>query len=79
MLVLTQLTRNACAPGPTATEMFFKGKPQELVDTIANGNPFHRIGEPAEIARAIAYLSGEGSSWVNGQILRVNGGMTIGN
>ncbi|CAO2649910.1 Nn.00g012020.m01.CDS01 [Neocucurbitaria sp. VM-36] len=70
---------NAVAPGPTATDLFFQGKPQALVDTIASWNPFKRIGEPAEIARAIAYLSGEGGSWVNGQILRVNGGMTVGN
>ncbi|KAJ4364059.1 hypothetical protein N0V83_009514 [Neocucurbitaria cava] len=69
---------NAVAPGPTATDLFFKGKPQALVDTIASWNPFKRIGEPAEIAKAIAYLSGDGGSWVNGQILRVNGGMTVG-
>jgi 3-oxoacyl-[acyl-carrier protein] reductase len=46
---------------------------------IAGTNPFKRLGQPEEIARAIAYLSGEGGSWVNGQILRVNGGMTVGN
>ncbi|KAF1846323.1 NAD(P)-binding protein [Cucurbitaria berberidis CBS 394.84] len=70
---------NAIAPGPMATDLFFQGKSQELVDTIASGNPFKRLGQPSEIAKAIAYLSGEGGSWVNGQILRVNGGMTVGN
>ncbi|KAF2027735.1 NAD(P)-binding protein [Setomelanomma holmii] len=69
---------NAVSPGPTATELFFQGKDQKLVDMIASSNPFKRIGKPEEIARAIAYLSGEGGSWVNGQILRVNGGMTVG-
>ncbi|OAL45783.1 NAD(P)-binding protein [Pyrenochaeta sp. DS3sAY3a] len=70
---------NAVAPGPTATELFLEGKPQQVIDNIASLNPFKRIGEPDEIAKAIAYLSGDGGSWVNGQILRVNGGMTVGN
>jgi 3-oxoacyl-[acyl-carrier protein] reductase len=48
------------------------------VDRIASTNPFGRLGKPEEIAAAIAYLCGEGGSWVNGQILRVNGGMTVG-
>ena len=69
---------NCVAPGPTATELFFQGKSEELVNRIASGTPFNRIGQPGEIAKAIAYFSGEGGSWVNGQILRVNGGMTVG-
>jgi 3-oxoacyl-[acyl-carrier protein] reductase len=70
--------RNAIAPGPTGTDLFYKGKSQELIDRIASTNPFGRLGKPEEIAGAIAYLCGEGGSWVNGQILRVNGGMTVG-
>jgi 3-oxoacyl-[acyl-carrier protein] reductase len=58
--------------------LFFEGKKQETIDMIASWNPFKRLGKPEEIARAIAYLAGEGGSWVNGQILRVNGGMTVG-
>jgi 3-oxoacyl-[acyl-carrier protein] reductase len=69
---------NCISPGPTATDLFFQGKSEELVDRIASWNPFGRIGKPEEIAKAVAYLAGEGSSWVNGQILRVNGGMTVG-
>ncbi|KAH7406430.1 hypothetical protein DE146DRAFT_689009, partial [Phaeosphaeria sp. MPI-PUGE-AT-0046c] len=70
------ITVNAVAPGPTGTDLFFKGKSQELIDRIASSNPFARLGKPDEIARAIAFLCGNGGSWVNGQILRVNGGMT---
>ncbi|KAF2110981.1 hypothetical protein BDV96DRAFT_615086 [Lophiotrema nucula] len=69
---------NAVAPGPTGTDLFFNGKSQQLVDTIASWNPYKRIGEPQEIARAIGFFAGSKSSWVNGQILRVNGGMTVG-
>jgi 3-oxoacyl-[acyl-carrier protein] reductase len=72
------ITVNCVAPGPTATELFFQGKSEEVVKRIASANPFGRIGEPGEIARAVAYFAGEGGSWVNGQILRVNGGMTVG-
>ncbi|KAF3051261.1 hypothetical protein E8E11_010249 [Didymella keratinophila] len=69
---------NCISPGPTATDLFFQGKSEELVNRIASSNPFGRIGKPEEIAKAVAYFAGEGSSWVNGQILRVNGGMTVG-
>lgn len=72
------ITVNCVAPGPTATELFFQGKSEELVNRIASNNPFNRIGKPEEIAKAIAYFAGDGGSWVNGQILRVNGGMTVG-
>ncbi|KAF2644488.1 NAD(P)-binding protein [Massarina eburnea CBS 473.64] len=68
---------NAIAPGPTATELFFKGKSEELVKTIAGFNPHNRLGKPEEIARAMAWMVGGGGDWVNGQVLRVNGGMTV--
>lgn len=64
---------NCVAPGPTGTDLFYKGKSEQLVNTIANFNPQARIGTPEEIAEAVLFLAG--SSWTNGQILRVNGGM----
>ncbi|KAI1799055.1 NAD(P)-binding protein [Daldinia bambusicola] len=64
---------NAVAPGPTGTELFFRGKSEELLKTIANFNPQGRIGTPEEVAEAIVFLSH--SSWVSGQVLRANGGM----
>jgi 3-oxoacyl-[acyl-carrier protein] reductase len=77
MGIVNDLNRNAVAPGPTGTDLFYKGKSQEVVDTIAGSNPFKRLGKPEEIAQAIGFLCGEGGRWVNGQILRVNGGMTV--
>lgn len=68
---------NAIAPGPTATELFFKGKSDELIKTIASWNPYNRLGTPEDIARAMAWMVGAGSGWVNGQVLKVNGGMTL--
>ncbi|CAI6334684.1 unnamed protein product [Periconia digitata] len=71
------ITVNAIGPGPTATDMFFEGKSEELVKTIASWNPFGRLGTPEEIARAMAWLAGPESTWVNGQIIKVNGGMVV--
>jgi NAD(P)-dependent dehydrogenase (short-subunit alcohol dehydrogenase family) len=45
---------------------------------LAAGVPLGRIGEPAEIARAIVFLAAEGASFVTGQILTVDGGKTAG-
>lgn len=70
-----RITVNAVAPGPTATRLFLEGKPQELIDRIARMNPFERLGTPEEIAAAVAFLAGPDGGWVNGQVLRANGGM----
>ena len=67
---------NAISPGPTDTDLFLKGKPEELLQRIASFSPFGRRGQPEEIAEGVAYLAGEGSRWVAGQILRINGAMT---
>lgn len=64
---------NAVAPGPTATELFLRGKPDAMVEAIKKGSPFNRLGAPNEIGEAIVYLAG--TSWVAGQTLRCNGAM----
>jgi len=69
------ITVNAVSPGPTATDLFLKGKSEQLLKTIAGLNPHNRIGKPEEIADVVAFLSGGDSSWVSGQVLRVNGGV----
>ena len=68
------MTVNAVAPGPTATELFFEGKDQELIDRIANQPPLARLGTPQDIAEVISLLAGPGR-WVNGQVIYVNGGI----
>ncbi|KAK9327584.1 hypothetical protein V1520DRAFT_41203 [Lipomyces starkeyi] len=66
---------NAVAPGPTGTDLFFRGKSEQLLKMIAGFNPQNRIGTPEEIADVVAFLSGDGSKWITGQTVRVNGGM----
>jgi len=67
------ITVNAVAPGPTATPLFFEGKPQHVVDHIASLNPMERLGTPADLAEVVSFLAGP-ARWVNGQVLYVNGG-----
>ncbi len=69
------ITVNAVAPGPTATDLFLKGKPQDLVDRMAKMAPLERLGQPSDIADVVAFLAGPDAAWVNGQVLRVNGGI----
>jgi 3-oxoacyl-[acyl-carrier protein] reductase len=69
------ITVNAIAPGPTATALFLDGKPQALVDTLAKAAPLERLGQPEDIADAVAFLAGPDGAWINGQILRANGGI----
>jgi 3-oxoacyl-[acyl-carrier protein] reductase len=69
------ITVNAVAPGPTATELFLNGKTPELVDRLAKMNPLERLGTPEDIAGAVSFLLGPDGGWINGQTLRANGGM----
>ena len=68
------ITVNAVAPGPTGTELFYKGKTQEQIDAIANLAPLQRIATVNEIANVVGMLIGEDCSWINSQVIRVNGG-----
>ncbi|MCX5281522.1 SDR family oxidoreductase [Streptomyces sp. NPDC005386] len=68
------VTVNAVAPGPTATPLFLEGKSPELVERIAAVSPLERLGTPEDIAQAVAFLTGPGGRWVNGQVLFSNGG-----
>jgi 3-oxoacyl-[acyl-carrier protein] reductase len=72
------ITVNTISPGPIGTGAFYEGKTEEMVTMLGNLSPVGRIGTPEEIARVVAWVSGDESSWVNGQNLRVNGGMTVG-
>ncbi|KAJ5684114.1 uncharacterized protein N7477_000459 [Penicillium maclennaniae] len=66
---------NAVAPGPTSTELFLQGKSEQVLAAVANFSPFGRVGEPEEIASVMAFMCGQDSSWMSGQIVRVNGAM----
>ena len=69
------ITVNAVAPGPTATALFLNGKPPEVIERLAKAAPLERLGTPEDIANAVAFLASADGAWVNGQTLRVNGGI----
>lgn len=66
---------NCVSPGPTATELFLKGKNEQMIKALAGLNPQSRLGTPEDIANVIGFLSGPDSAWVTGQNIKVNGGM----
>ncbi|GAA3945725.1 SDR family oxidoreductase [Chitinophaga oryziterrae] len=66
---------NSVSPGPTNTELFTKGKPQEAIDRLAALSPFNRIGEPEDIAQIVLFLASDEAKWINAQNIGSNGGM----
>jgi 3-oxoacyl-[acyl-carrier protein] reductase len=69
------ITVNAVAPGPVATDLFLHGKSDELIERTAKMNPLERLGTPQDIAAVVAFLAGPDGGWINGQVLRPNGGV----
>jgi 3-oxoacyl-[acyl-carrier protein] reductase len=69
-----QITVNAVAPGPVATELFLSDKTPEQISNLAKLAPLERLGQPEDIANVVSFLAGPDGGWVNAQILRANGG-----
>lgn len=66
---------NAVAPGPVATDLFFEGKSEELIQRLSKMPPLERLGQPDDIAGVVSFLAGPDGGWINGQVLRANGGV----
>lgn len=69
------VTANAVAPGPTATDLFLDGKDAATIEQLAKQPPLERLGTPEDIAEVVAFLAGPEGRWVNGQVVRANGGI----
>lgn len=67
---------NAVAPGVTATDMV-ASLPEEMIKPIAAGIPLRRVGQPEDVANAFVYLASDLASYVTGEVLAVDGGMTV--
>ncbi|KAI5057159.1 hypothetical protein GOP47_0027174 [Adiantum capillus-veneris] len=72
-----RITANCVAPGPVATELFYAGKDEATIQAMREAPPLERLGEPDDIASLILFLVSEGGEWVNGQVIRANGGFAI--
>jgi 3-oxoacyl-[acyl-carrier protein] reductase len=68
------VTVNTVAPGPVATELFLTGRSDELIRRLTNDIPLGRLGEPDDIARVVSFLASAESGWINGQVIKANGG-----
>lgn len=66
---------NSVSPGPTNTELFTNGKPQEVIDRLASLSAFNRLGEPDDIAKIVVFLASDNAKWITAQNIGVNGGM----
>lgn len=69
-----KVTVNAVAPGFIATDMT-DVLPEQIKEGVKQLIPLGRMGEPQEIAGVVAFLAGEASSYVTGQVLGVDGGL----
>ncbi|GAA0169509.1 reductase [Lithospermum erythrorhizon] len=73
----TGITANCVAPGPVATELFYAGKTEEMIKGMADACPLGRLGQPEDIAPLVGFLVSDAGEWINGQIIRANGGSVI--
>jgi len=74
------ITANAVAPGPTETELFrSNNEPGSAGEARYVAQiPVGRLGRPAEMAAAIAFLASEAAAFITGQTLHVDGGASLG-
>lgn len=72
-----QITVNAVAPGFIATDMV-DAMTDSAKAALTDHIPFGRIGEPEEVAEAVVFLASDAARYVTGQIIAVDGGMSIG-
>jgi 3-oxoacyl-[acyl-carrier protein] reductase len=66
---------NAIAPGLTETDMMSGSTPEDALENTLQRICMQRVGRPEEIANAIMFLASDLSSYMTGQVLRVDGGM----
>ncbi|MDL2310664.1 3-oxoacyl-[acyl-carrier-protein] reductase [Peptostreptococcaceae bacterium OttesenSCG-928-C18] len=75
-LASRNITVNAIAPGFIETKMTEK-LPEDIVETMLNNIPLGKFGSPEDIANAVVFLGSDSADYITGQILSVDGGMSI--
>jgi len=75
-LARTGVTANTVCPGPTRTPMLAEMEPR-LVEALERAVPMRRLGEPDDVAAAVAFFASERAGYITGQTLSVSGGLTM--
>ena len=70
------ITVNCVCPGPTDTPLLAK-VPERHREAFVRATPMRRLGQPQDVADAVAYFASEGAGFVTGQVLSVSGGLTM--
>ncbi|KAJ7971874.1 Short-chain type dehydrogenase/reductase [Quillaja saponaria] len=74
----SRITANCVAPGPIArpmaSELYFAGKTEEQIKNNIEECPHGRLGEPKDVVPVVGFWATDASEWVNGQVIRANGG-----
>jgi 2-hydroxycyclohexanecarboxyl-CoA dehydrogenase len=70
------ITANVICPGPTDTPLF-RAQPERLQEALVRAVPMRRLGQPEDVACAIAFFASPGAAYVTGQVLSVSGGLTM--
>ena len=78
-LAHAQITVNVICPGPTDTALLGQVAEvsQKLFDSLSRAVPMRRIGQPSDVAPAVAFLLSAGAGYITGQTLSVSGGLTM--
>jgi 2-hydroxycyclohexanecarboxyl-CoA dehydrogenase len=74
------ITANAIAPGPIETPLLMQAKElgevgEKIIETMKSGTQLRRLGQPEEVAAAVAFLASDDASYVTGETLGVSGGL----
>lgn len=78
-LAANHINVNVVCPGPTDTALLknaMKGR-EKVLEAMARSIPFRRLGQPADLAGAVAFFASSDSDFVTGQVLSVSGGLTM--
>ncbi|MFW6723251.1 SDR family oxidoreductase [Streptomyces sp. MAR4 CNY-716] len=71
------ITVNTVSPGATETDLLHATNPPEALTRTAAMTALQRLGDPADIASVVAFLTGPDAAWITGQNLRATGGLLI--
>ena len=76
------VTANTVSPGPTRTALLhgMAGEDEagrRLIESLERAVPMRRLGEPDDVAAAVAFLASDAAGYVTGQTLSVSGGLTM--